>query len=67
MEVLIIASEEAFRQIPKQLRDEFKYVKFKEENEYDNNKDDEVYLKLYKAKSKASKGLDEYLFNKRNK
>ena len=65
-EVFIIASEEVFKLIPSEIRHKFKYIEFKEENEYEDNKTDEVYKQLYKAKKKANKEVSEYLFKKRN-
>lgn len=70
------ASKEYFLRIEQQYfeqefsplqRGMFSYCELKETNEYENNKGDTIYLSLLKAKRKAKKDLDTYLFNKRNK
>lgn len=48
-------------------RSKFTYTEVREADEYQNHKDDPNYLALYKAKRKASKDVQEYLFNKRHK
>lgn len=67
MEVSAVIPEDVFNKIPKELIDKFKYVNFKETNEYENNKEDTIYLEYYKRYKKARNDKDEYLFNKRHK
>ena len=45
----------------------FTYCELLEVNEYETHKDDENYIKLYKAEKKAKKAKKDYLFNKRHK
>ena len=67
MEVLVIMTESQYKELDSEFRSKLKYVKFKEVDEYIENKEDSIYMQLYKASKKASKDKDEYLFKKRNK
>ena len=67
MEVLAVISEEVFNKLPKELVREFTNIRYQEVNEYENNKEDEVYNQLYKDYKKARDKKNEYLFNKRHK
>lgn len=66
-EYFLIMDEDDFVSLPSTVRSLFKYKEVRETNEYDENKDDEVYKELYKRKKKASDELQEYLFRKRHK
>lgn len=55
-----------YNSLSSQTRSLFTYEEIRETNEYDNNKDDPDYLKLHKAKRKAAKEVQKYLFNKRH-
>jgi hypothetical protein len=57
--------EDDFNTLSETQRDLFTYVEKVEINEYELHKDDPYYLALYKEKSKASKKLKAYLFDKR--
>jgi len=65
-EMFLRMREEDFNQLSEMQRSIFTYVEVREENEYENNKNDANYLKLYKEQKKAKKNLQTYLFNKRN-
>jgi len=66
-EMFLIMREEDFNAFTPETRELFLHVEKRESNEYENNKDDQNYLKLKKAESKAKKDLQTYLFNKRHK
>lgn len=65
-EMFLRMREDDFNQLSEEQRSIFTYVEVREENEYENNKTDPNYLKLYKEQKKAKKNLQDYLFNKRN-
>lgn len=67
MEVLTVIPEEVFNKIPIELINQFKSVMFQEVNEYETNKDDPLYIELYKTFKKHRDKKNEYLFNKRHK
>ena len=66
-EMFLRMREDDFESLHSHIRDLFTYIEVREANEYQNNKDDPNYLKLHKAKKKAAKEVQEYLFNKRHK
>lgn len=55
-----------YNNLPGDIRELFTYTEVREENEYQTHKDDPVYREFYKAKKKASKELQDYLFDKRH-
>lgn len=59
--------EEDFNSLSPDTRNLFTYCEVREVNEYETHKDDPVYQKLYGAKRKAAKAVQEYLFDKRHK
>jgi len=64
-EIFAIMREELFNEISPTVRQGFSHIEVREASEWENNKDDENYLKLKKAEKKAKKELQEYLFAKR--
>jgi hypothetical protein len=64
-EIFAIMREELFNELTPDFRKEITHVEVREASEWENNKDDENYLKLKKAEKKAKKDLQEYLFAKR--
>jgi len=65
-EIFCIMREEQFNAMQQHEREALIYVEFREQNEYENNKDDKNYLTLKKAEKKSKNDLQTYLFNKRN-
>lgn len=65
-EIFCIMREEQFNAMEQHERESLIYVEFREANEWENNKNDDNYLKLKKAEKKAKNDLQTYLFNKRN-
>jgi len=65
-EMFLRMRENDFNELSEKQRSKFTYVEVREANEYENNKTDANYLKLYKEQKKAKKDLQDYLFNKRN-
>jgi len=65
-EMFLRMREIDFYQLTEEQRSKFTYVEVREANEYENNKSDANYLKLYKEQKKAKNNLQTYLFNKRN-
>ena len=65
-EIFCIMREEQFNAMQQHEREALIYVEFREQNEYENNKEDKNYLTLKKAEKKAKNDLQSYLFNKRN-
>lgn len=65
--MFLIMQEADFNELPAGVRDKFNHIEVRESNEYETHRDDPNYIKLYKAKKKAKKDLQEYLFNKRHK
>ena len=66
-ELFLRMREEDFKYLTPAQRNIFTYVEVREANEYENNKSDPNYLSLHKAKRKATKEVQEYLFKKRHK
>ena len=66
-EIFMIMREDQFNAMDANDRANLLYIEFREENEYQNNKDDSNYLSLKKAEKKAKNDLQTYLFNKRHK
>lgn len=66
-EIFARMRESDFNALTEEERSKFTYVEVREANEYENNKSDPNYIKLYKAQKKAKDNLQKYLFEKRNK
>jgi hypothetical protein len=66
-EMFLRMREDDFNILTPGQREIFTYVEVREANEYENNKSDSNYITLHKAKRKATKDVQEYLFNKRHK
>jgi hypothetical protein len=66
-EMFLRMREEDFNELTLQERSLFTYVEVRESNEYEKNKEDDNYLKLYKEQKKAKEILQKYLFDKRHK
>ena len=66
-EMFLRMREDDFNTLTQGQREIFTYVEVREANEYENNKNDPNYLSLHKAKQKATKEVQEYLFKKRHK
>jgi hypothetical protein len=66
-EIFMIMREDQFNAMDANDRANLLYIEFREENEYQNNKDDVNYISLKKAEKKAKNDLQTYLFNKRHK
>ena len=67
MDVFVIMPEQSFNKFNAETRANFKTIDYRESNEWENNKDDPHYKKLYKENKKTKKALQDYLFNKRHK
>lgn len=65
-EMFLRMRQQDFEELTAEQRYKFTYVEVREANEYENNKSDANYLKLYKEQKKAKNNLQTYLFNKRN-
>jgi len=65
-EMFLRMREQDFNELTEEQRNKFTYVEVREANEYENNKSDTNYLKLYKEQKKAKNNLQKYLFDKRN-
>lgn len=66
-EYFLIMREDLFNEELDALqRSMFSHCELRECNEYETHRDDEHYVKLKKAEKKAKKGVQEYLFKKRN-
>ncbi len=59
--------ESDFNELSEVQRSKFTYVEVRESNEYENNRNDPNYIKLYKEQKKAKDNLQKYLFDKRHK
>jgi hypothetical protein len=66
-EMFLRMREDDFNSLTPAQREIFTYVEVREADEYENNKNDPNYMALHKAKRKATKEVQEYLFNKRHK
>ena len=58
--------EEDFNNLNEETRSLFTKVEVRENDEYENNKNDAKYLAYKKAESKAKAETQKYLFNKRH-
>ena len=58
--------EQDFNELDNHTRSLFTYVEVRESNEYEENRNDENYLKLYKEQKKSKDNLQKYLFDKRH-
>jgi uncharacterized protein YqeY len=65
-EMFLRMREQDFNELNDNVRELFTYVEVREANEYQENKDDENYLKLYKEQKKSKDNLQKYLFEKRH-
>lgn len=65
-EIFAIIREELFNEISPTVRQGFTHIEVREANEWEEHKDDEMYVKLKKAERKAKKDLQTYLYDKRN-
>jgi hypothetical protein len=65
-EIFAIIREELFNEIHPTVRQGFTHIEVREANEWEEHKDDEMYVKLKKAERKAKKDLQTYLYDKRN-
>jgi len=65
-EMFIRMREQDFNELDNNTRSLFTYVEVRESNEYEENRNDENYIKLYKEQKKAKDNLQKYLFEKRN-
>jgi hypothetical protein len=65
-EIFAIMREQDFNELTPDFRSRLLSIEVRESNEWEQNKDDEHYVKLYKAMKKAKKDVQVYLFNKRN-
>ena len=66
-EIFLRMRESDFNELSEAQRSKFTYVEVREANEYENNRNDPNYIKLYKEQKKAKDNLQKYLFDKRNK
>ena len=66
-EMFLIMAEDDFNRLDIVTRSLFVHSEKRDSNEFETHKDDENYIKLKKAESKAKKNLQTYLFNKRHK
>jgi NAD(P)H-dependent flavin oxidoreductase YrpB (nitropropane dioxygenase family) len=66
-EMFLRMRENDFDNLNSETRALFTYVEVREANEYEENRNDEMYLKLYKEQKKAKENLQKYLFEKRHK
>jgi len=64
-EMFLRMREQDFNELDNHTRSLFTYVEVRESNEYEENKADYNYLKLYKEQKKAKDNLQKYLFEKR--
>ena len=66
-EMFLRMREDDFNELSQEQRNKFTYVEKFEADEYENNKDDKMYIALYKEQKKAKDKLKLYLFDKRHK
>ena len=66
-EMFLRMRESDFNELSEAQRSKCTYVEVREANEYENNRNDPNYIKLYKEQKKAKDNLQKYLFDKRNK
>mgnify|MGYP003464164818 FL=1 len=65
-EMFLRMREQDFNELDNHTRSLFTYVEVRESNEYEENRNDENYLKLYKEQKKSKKNKQKYLFDKRH-
>lgn len=65
-EMFLKMREDDYNALSVEQRMLFSYVEKVEVNEYENHKDDPMYIALYKEQKKSKDKLKEYLFNKRH-
>ena len=65
-EMFLRMREQDFNELDNNTRSLFTYVEVRESNEYEENRNDENYIKLYKEQKKAKDNLQKYLFEKRH-
>jgi len=65
-EMFLRMREQDFNELDNHTRSLFTYVEVRESNEYEENRNDENYLKLYKEQKKSKDNLQKYLFDKRH-
>lgn len=65
-EMFLRMREQDFNELDNHTRSLFTYVEVREANEYEENRNDENYLKLYKEQKKSKDNLQKYLFDKRH-
>ena len=66
-EMFLRMRESDFNELSETQRSKFTYVEVREANEYENNRNDPNYIKLYKEQKKAKDNLQKYLHQKRHK
>lgn len=66
-EMFLRMREEDFNSLTPITRAKFTYIERREENEYENNKDDTRYLALKSTERKAKEETQKYLFEKRHR
>ncbi len=66
-EIFLRMRESDFNELSEEQRSKFTYVEVRESNEYENNRNDPNYIKLYKEQKKAKDNLQKYLYQKRHK
>lgn len=66
-EMFLRMRESDFNELSEVQRSKFTYVEVRESNEYENNRNDPNYIKLYKEQKKAKDNLQKYLHQKRHK
>ena len=65
-EMFLRMREQDFNELDNSTRSLFTYVEVRESNEYEENRNDENYIKLYKEQKKSKDNLQKYLFEKRH-
>ena len=65
-EMFLRMREQDFNELDNHTSSLFTYVEVRESNEYEENRNDENYIKLYKEQKKAKDNLQKYLFEKRH-
>ena len=65
-EMFLRMREQDFNELDNHTRSLFTYVEVRESNEYEENRNDENYIKLYKEQKKDKDNLQKYLFEKRH-
>ena len=66
-EMFLRMRESDFKELSEAQRSKFTYDEVRESNEYENNRNDPNYIKLYKEQKKAKDNLQKYLHQKRHK